>query len=153
MSICLCVCLFVCLSVSLSVCQCVFDCQECIDYLVLSFFYTSTKERLCFHCSLSVCLSVCLCVCVCPALFLWKKFHQNGYTDLDAVFPIWLLRTLAQTVLKLVILDQRSRSRWLNIFFFLHNSSVTSLLYISTLVCLIHLKFDLPFWYALCRFV
>ena len=70
-------------------------------------------EGLYFHCSLSVCLSVCLCVCVsvCPD-FLWTKFQPNGCTNLYAVFAKWLLTTLARTLLKLVTLGQRSRSRW-----------------------------------------
>ena len=68
-------------------------------------------EGLCFHCSLSVCLCVCVCVSVCPD-FLWTKFQSNGCTDLDAVFAKWLLTALTQTLLKLVTLSQRSRSRW-----------------------------------------
>ena len=59
-------------------------------------------EGLYFHCSLSVC----------PAEFLWTKFQPNRRTDLDAVFAKWLLSTLAQTLLKLVTLGQRSRSLW-----------------------------------------
>ena len=50
-------------------------------------------------------------VCVCPD-FLWTKFKPNGCTDLDAVFAKWLLTALARTLLKLVTLGQRSRSRW-----------------------------------------
>ena len=40
-----------------------------------------------------------------------------------------------------------------SISFFLHNSVLTSLMYISVLLCLIKMKFDMPLRYALCRFV
>ena len=77
-------------------------------------------EGLYFHCSLSVCVcvSVCLSVClsVCPAEFLWTKFQPNAWTDLDAIFAKWLLRTLARSLLKLVTLGQRSRSLWQKIY-------------------------------------
>ena len=66
-------------------------------------------EGLYFHFSLSVCVSVCLSVC--PE-FLWTKYQPNGCTDLNAVFAKWLLITLARTLLNLVTLGQRSRSRW-----------------------------------------
>ena len=87
-------------------------------------------EGLYFHFSLSVCLcvcvSVCLCVCVCVCVsvclcvrhFLWTKFQLNGCTDLDAVFTKWLLTALAQTLLNLVTLGQRSRSQWRDTHFF-----------------------------------
>ena len=109
-------------------------------------FYTSTKSWRGYIFT-AVCLCVCLsvCVCVCPALFLWTKFQPNGYTDLDAVFAKQLHSTLARTLLKLVTLGQRSRSKQSS--FFLHNSLLTFLLYISAVVCLFNL------WYALCRFV
>ena len=68
-------------------------------------------DGLYFHCSLSVCLSVCVCVW----LFLWT----NGWTDLDAVFTERLLSTLTRTLLKLVTLDQMSRSQWPKIIFFI----------------------------------
>ena len=98
-------------------------------------------EGLFFHCILSV------CVCVCVRLCLWLKLRPNGCTDLDAVFAKQLLSTLAQTLIKFVTLGQRPRSQWIKIHF------LTSLSYISALVHLIKLKFGLPLWYALCRFV
>ena len=52
-----------------------------------------------------------VCVSVCPE-FLWTKFQPNECTDLDTVFTKWLLITLARTLLNLVTLGQRSRSRW-----------------------------------------
>ena len=73
-------------------------------------------EGLYFHCSLSVCL--CVCVCVCDRICLWTKFQPNRWTDLDAVFAKWLLTALAQTLLNLVTLGQRSRSQWRNTNFF-----------------------------------
>ena len=69
-------------------------------------------EGLYFHFSLSVCLCVCLCVWLCVRHFLWTKFQPNGCTDLDAVIAKWLLLALAQTLLNLVTLGQRSRSQW-----------------------------------------
>ena len=84
----------------------------CPRYLISVFLHLhEIVEGLYFHCSLSVCLCVCVCVCVCPD-FLWTKFQPNGCTDLDAIFAKWLLNALAQTLLKLVTLGQRSRSRW-----------------------------------------
>ena len=59
----------------------------------------------------SVCVCVSVCLSVCPD-FLWTKFQPNGCTDLDAVFTKWLLTTLARSLLKLVTLGRRSRSRW-----------------------------------------
>ena len=63
-------------------------------------------EGLYFHCSLSVC--VCVYVCVCVRLCLWTaEFQPNG----RGFYAKWLLTTLAQTLLKLVTLGQRSRSQ------------------------------------------
>ena len=69
----------------------------------------------------AVCLCVCLCVCVyvCVRLCLWTKFQPNRRTHFDAVLSKWLLVTLARSLLKSVTLGQRSRSQWLNIFFFI----------------------------------
>ena len=101
-----------------------------------------------------MCVSVCVSVClsVCPAEFLWTKFKPNGCTDLDAIFAKWLLIALAQTLLKLVTLDQRSRSQWRN-HFFSYNSMLTSLPCISALLCLIKMKFGMSLWYTLVRFL
>ena len=77
-----------------------------------SCFYTSTISWwgyifTAFY--LCVCLFVCVCVYV--RLCLWTKFQPSGCTDLEAVFAKRLLTTLAQTLLKLVNLGQRSRSQ------------------------------------------
>ena len=61
---------------------------------------------------------MCLWVCVSVRLWLWTKFKTNGWTDLEAVFFKWLLIALAQILLKLVTLGQRSRSQWRNTHFF-----------------------------------
>ena len=104
----------------------------------------------CQYCS----VSVCLCVCVCLAgwlagwLCLWTKFQPNGWTDLDVVFTKWLLNALAQTLLKLETLGQKSR-----LTFFLHNSLLISLLCISALLSLIKMKFGMSLRYNLGRFV
>ena len=71
-------------------------------------------EGLYFRCS----VSVCVCVCLCVRHFLWTKFQPNGCTDSDAVFAKWLLPALAQTLLNLVTLGQRSKSKWSNTHFF-----------------------------------
>ena len=66
----------------------------------------------------------------------------------------WLLTALAQTLLKLVTLGQRSRSQWRNTYpFFLHNSLLTSILCISALLCTLKLKFGMSLRYTLDRFV
>ena len=105
-------------------------------------------EGLYFHCSLSVCLSVC--VCVCPMF----SCEQNS-SRMDA--PIWTQFSLNGSYSTgsnpIEIGDLGSKVTVAQNPFFLHNSLLTYLLYIWTLVCLIHLKFDMPFWYAHCRFV
>ena len=79
-------------------------------------FYTSTKSwRSYILIAVCLCLSVCLSVC---SDVLWTKFQPNGWTDLDAVFAKRLPSTLAQTLLNLVTLGQRSRSQWRNTHFF-----------------------------------
>ena len=58
-----------------------------------------------------VCLSVCVYVCVFVCVSVSVSCEQNSsQTDFDAVFAKWLLTALAQTLLKLVTLGQRSRS-------------------------------------------
>ena len=83
-------------------------CNKQLDSNIIHYFYTSTKSWRGY-----IFTAVCLCVCVsvCP-IFLWTKFQPNGCIDLDAVFAKWFLITLAQTLLNLVTLGQRSRSRW-----------------------------------------
>ena len=127
------------------------QCQEkpnrLVEVSVFFCFYTSTKSWRGYIFT-AVCLSVCMSVRLC----LWTKFQPNKWADLDAVFAKRLLTLLAQTLLKLVTLGQRSRSQWRNIHFFLHNSLLTSLLYISALLCLIIMKFDMSLRYTLGRF-
>ena len=53
-----------------------------------------------------------------------------------------MLTAVGQTLLILVTLGQRSKSQWRNIHFF-HNSLLTSLLWISALLCPIIMKFGL----------
>ena len=68
-------------------------------------------EGLYFHCSLSVCLSVCVRVRLISCeqnssrtdALIWTRFSLNG------CLPYWLE---PNSVLKLVTLGQRSRSRW-----------------------------------------
>ena len=98
---------------------------------------------MCFHCSLSV--SVCVSFCQ------WTKFQLNQCTNFDAVFAKLLLTALARTLLKLVTLGQRSRSQLRNIPFFLHNSLLTFLVWISALLW--KMKFKMSLRYALGRFV
>ena len=92
-------------------------------------------------------LSVCVCVCL---TLLVNKIPAER---MDAAFAKRLLTALARTLLKLVTLGQRSRSQGLNIHFFLHDSLLISLSYISALLCLIKLKFCMTLRYTLCRFV
>ena len=114
----------------------------------IDFFLTPTRNRGGVIFSLQfVCVSVCVCVWV-SDVFLLTKFKPNGYTDFDAVFAKWLLTALAQPLLKLVILGQKSRSQWRNTHFF-HNSLLISLLFISALVCTIKMKFGMSLRYTL----
>ena len=117
--------------------------------MVLLLHLHEIVEGLYFHSSLSVCLSVCLCVRLC----LRTKFQPNGCTDLEAVFVKRLLRILAQTLLKLVILGQRLRFTVAKDSFFLHNSLSTSLLCISALLWAIKLKFGMLLRHTHGRFV
>ena len=56
-----------------------------------------------------------MCVCVIDRLL--TKCRSNRYTDFDAVFAKQLLTAVAQPLLKLVNLGQRSRSQGRNIHF------------------------------------
>ena len=97
-------------------------------------------------------VSVCVCLCVCPVEFLWTKFQLNGWTNLDAVFTKWLLRTLARTLSNWwPWVKGQGHSDVIPIF--LHNSLLTSLLCISAHLCSIKMKFDMLLRYTLGRFV
>ena len=103
-----------------------------------------------------VCVCVCVSVClsVCP-IFLWTKFQPNGSTDLDAVFAKWLLITLARTLLNLMILGQRSRSRWPKMYVKMmkkdeKNSPKIQIYTFLKLDLIIRLEILLPsFWYQI----
>ena len=91
-----------------------------INIVQVSFFFLELREfveGLYFHFSMSVCLCIRVSVCLCVRHFLWTKFQPNGCTDLDAVFTKWLIPALAQTLLNLVTLGQRSSSQWRNTHF------------------------------------
>ena len=105
-------------------------------------------EGLYFYCCLSVCVSVCLSVCVSGSACeqnssrtdtpIWTWFSLNGCL-LHWLKPYWNWWPWVKG---------QSHSD-----FFLHNSLLTSLLYISALLCLIKLKSSAPFRYAICRSV
>ena len=97
----------------------------CLLFACLFFFYKkgNKKDKESFVTPGGVTFSlqfVCVCVCLCLSVrhFLWTKFQPNGCIDLDAVFAKWLLTAMAQTLLNLVTLGQRSRSQWRNTHFF-----------------------------------
>ena len=75
------------------------DSQSHLMHNVLFLPLLEIVEELYFHCSFSVCVSVSVCVCVgvCVCVRVFERFAK------------WLLTTLAQTLLKLVTLGQRSR--------------------------------------------
>ena len=114
-------------------------------------FFIITPPRNCIGVIFSL-QFVCVCVCVCVRLFLWTKFQPNGWTDLDGVLvngclahwlrPYWNWWPWAKG-------QGPSGSK----FIFSHDSLLTSLWYISALICVINLKFIVPHRYALCRFV
>ena len=127
---------------------------QCPPNRFYSGYYTSTKSwRGYIFTAVCLCVCLCVCVCVCVRHFLWTKFQPNECTELDAVFARWLLPALAQTLLNLVTLGQRSRSQWRNTHFFLPNSLLTSLLCISALLCSIKIKFGMSLRYTIGRFV
>ena len=72
---------------------------------------------------------------------IWTRFSLNG-CFLHWLGPYWIWWPWLKG----------QRSQWRNTHFFIHNSLLTSLLYISALFCLIRLKFDMPIGYAICRF-
>ena len=81
----------------------------------------------CFHCSLSVCVWVCLSRNKIPAE--WTHQFWQGFAK-------WLFTALAQTLLLLVTLGQRSRSQWRYVHF-LHDSLLIFLLWIPSLCMLL----------------
>ena len=85
-----------------------------VNSQVTIFFYTSTKSWRDFIFTAVLFVYVCVCVSACLSV---NKTQPKRCTDLDAVFTKWLLTTLAQTLLKLVFLGQRSRSHVTFIFF------------------------------------
>ena len=100
----------------------------------------------------SIFTAVCLCVCVSDSACeqnswgsrtdepIWTRFSLNGCLAhwLRSYWNWWLW------------IKGQGQSGTKSIFW---NSLLTSLLYISALICLIILKFGMPLWYALCRFV
>ena len=98
-----------------------------------------------------VCVSVCLCVCVsCSAC------EQNSNRT-DAPIWIWfspngcLLHWLK--AIEIGDLGSKVKITLTQYPFFLYNSLLTSILYISALLCLIKMKVDIPLRYALWGFV
>ena len=94
-----------------------------------------------------VCVSECLSGSACEQNSA-KRMNWFGRG-----FRWVLLTALAQSLIRLVNLGQRSRSQWRNTNFFLYNSVLTSLFCISALLCSIKIKFGMWLRYTLCRFV
>ena len=106
-------------------------------------------EWLYFRYSVSVCVYVCLSVC--PFV---NKMPIQTYTPI----LMWSsLNSCRITSNPIDIGDLGSKVNKVTVtkypFFFLHHSLLTSLMYISSLLCLIKLKFGMPLTYALCKFV
>ena len=90
---------------------------------------------------------VCVCVCVCLSVRLWTKCRSNRYSDFDAV----LLQSLEPYWNWWPWVKGQGHSDVIPIV--LHNFLLTSLLCISTILCLIKLKFGMLLRYTLGRFV
>ena len=104
-------------------------------------FYTSIKivDGLYFHCSLSVCLLMNKIPAE-PNAPIWMRFLLNG------CLQHWL------NPIEIGDIWSRSHYTVTKYLFFLYNTLLTSLLWISALLCLIKMKFGMPLWYALGRF-
>ena len=79
-----------------------------------SIYYTSAKSWRGYTFSVVLCVCVCVCVCVCLS---GSACEQNSSRMDEPICTKWLLAELAQTLLKLVTLDQRSRSQWRYVHF------------------------------------
>ena len=103
--------------------------------------------------------AVCLCVCLSVWLSVCPTLHACEQNSSRTDAPIWtqflLNGCLAHWLNPIEICDLGSKVKVTvaQNLFFLHHFLLTSLLYISALVCLINLKFGMLLWYALCRFV
>ena len=104
-------------------------------------------------CNASVCVSVCLSVCVCVRCFLVNKFQPNGWTDLDVVFKKMVAYRTGSNPIEIGDLGSKVKVTMTLYPFFLHISQLTSLLWISALLCRIIMKFSSSLRYALGRFV
>ena len=76
---------------------------------------------------------------------IWTRFSLNGCLE-HWLRPYWNWRPWVKG-------QGHSGSKSIFLPFLLLNSLLTSQLYISALVYLINLKFGMPLWYVLCRFV
>ena len=107
--------------------------------------YTSTKSwrgYIFTAVCLCVCVSVCLSVCVCVCVWLFSCEQNSSRTDA----PIWTRFSLngCSDPIEISDLGSKVKVTVAQYSFFLHNSLLTSLQYISALVCLINLKFGIP---------
>ena len=62
-----------------------------------------------------VCVCVCVCLSVCLSVCVSGNTCEQNSSRTDA--PIWMLTALAQTLLKIVTFDWRSRWQWRKIIF------------------------------------
>ena len=100
-------------------------------------------EGLYYHFSLSECVCVCLSVCL---LFSCEQNSSRTDEPIWTVFTKWLLIALAEALLQLVTLGQRSRSQWRYILFSSQFSFNFPTLYLSSL-CSIKIKFGMSLRY------
>ena len=107
-----------------------------------------------------VCVGVCVCVCVCVSVCLsvclsGNSCEQNSSrTDTPILTRFSLNKMVAYYTgsdpIEIGDLGLKVKVTVTQYPFFLHNSLLTSLLYILALVSLIKLKFCMPLRYALC---
>ena len=107
-------------------------------------YYTSTKSwRGYIFTSVCLCVFVCVCVCVCPTLLVNKipaeRMHRFGRG-----FRLTVAQHIGSDLIEIGDLGSKVKVTVAQYPFFLHNSLLTSLLYISALICLIKLKFGMP---------
>ena len=128
--------------------------SEC--FLFMFAFYTSTNSWRGYNFT-SVCLCVCVCVCMCVCVCVCVCVCEKNSSRTDA--PIWMRFSLNGCLLhwldpiKISDLGSKVKDTVTQYQCFLHNYQLTSLLYISALVCINKLKFGIPLRYVLCRFL
>ena len=119
----------------------------------LNDFYTSTKS-LRVYIFTAVCLCVCLCVCLSICLtLLVNKIQAKRILRFGRIFRKMVANGTSSYPIEIGDLWTKVKSQWRNIHFFLPNSLLTLLLWISPLLRPIKMEFGRFLRYAFGRFM